>query len=91
LDVGHDAVRLACFDIAGEIPEGPQGPLDHPVGAAERLADRGPRLADAVPGRLAPAWAAYLGHPALVDPVGRWADQREVAAQCIPDAARSAA
>jgi hypothetical protein len=91
LDVGHDAVHLACFDMADEIPEGRQGRLDYLVGAAERLADRGPRLVDAVPGRLDPALAACQGRPASADLVGRWAQPLEVGAPCIPDEARSAA
>ena len=91
LDVGHDAVHPACFDMAGEIPEGRQGRPDHLVGAAERLADRGPRLADAAPGRLDPAWAACLGRPASVALVARWAEPLVVAARYRPDAARSAA
>jgi hypothetical protein len=54
-DEDRGAVRQVCFDIAGAIPEGLRGHLGLPgrmAGAAERLAGREPRPADAVLGRL---------------------------------------
>jgi hypothetical protein len=73
------------------IPEDHRGLLIRLVWGAEKLAGREPRLADAVPAHPAPAWAVFLGLPALVDLVERWAQQPAAAALCIPDAALSAA
>jgi hypothetical protein len=47
-DAGLDVARRACLDMEDAIPEVRRGRLDHLVWAAGKLADREPRLADAV-------------------------------------------
>ena len=91
LDADRDAVRPACPDMVDAIPEGRQGRLDRLVWAAEKLAVREPRLADAVPAHLDSAWAVFPGRPALVALVERWARRRAAAGPCTPDEALSAA
>ena len=48
LDADRDAVRRACPDMADAIPGGRRGLPVQMDEAAEKLADREPRLADAV-------------------------------------------
>lgn len=48
-DADHDVVRRACPDMGDAIPEGRRGRSDRLVWVVEKLAGRGPRLADAVP------------------------------------------
>jgi hypothetical protein len=92
LDEDHDVVRRACLDTVDAIPEVPRGRLDRrPVWAAEKLAGREPRLADAVLAHLGSASTAFLGLPAWVDLEGHWALLRVAAALCTPDEALSAA
>ena len=91
LDADHDAVRPACLDMVDAIPEVRRGRSDRLVWAAEKLAAREPRLADAVPAHLDSAWAVFLGLPALVGLVERWARRRAAAEPCTPDEALSAA
>lgn len=62
-DADLDVVRRACPDMADAIPEARRGLMDEAVG---KLAGREPRLADAVLGHLALAWAVCLGLPASV-------------------------
>ena len=91
LGVDHDVVRRACLDTVDAILEVRRGRLDRrPVWAAEKLAGREPRLADAVLAHLGSAWTAFPGLPAWVDLEGRWALLRVEAALCTPDEALSA-
>ena len=91
LDADRDAVRRACLDTVDAIPEDLRGLQVRLVWAAGKLAGRAPRLADAVPARPDPAWAAFLGLPASVGLEVRWVRLRAAAALCIPDEALSAA
>jgi len=91
LDADLDVVLPACPDMADAIPEDHRGLPVHLDEAAGKLAVREPRLADAVLARLAPAWAACLGLPALVGLVGRWARPLAAAEPYIQDEALSAA
>ena len=92
LDADLDAVHRACLGMVDAIPEVRWGRLDRrPVWAAEKLAVREPRLADAVLAHLGSAWTAFPGLPAWVDLEGRWALLRVAAALCTPDEALSAA
>jgi hypothetical protein len=91
LDADRGAVRRVCPDTVDAILEDHQGLLVHLDEAVGKLAAREPRLADAVLARPAPAWAVFLGLPALVGLVGRWVRQRAAAALYIPDEALSAA
>jgi hypothetical protein len=90
-DADHGAVLRVCSGRVGAIPEGRLGHQDRMAVAAEKLAGREPRPADAVPGHRDSAWAVFLGLPALVALVGRSAQPRAEAGLCKPDAARSAA
>lgn len=90
-DVDLDAVRRVCLDTVDAIPEDHLGLQGRMVWAAEKLADREPRLADAVPAHLGSAWAVYPERPALGDRVERWAQLRAAAALCTPAEALSAA
>jgi hypothetical protein len=90
-DADRGAVRRACFDTVGAIPENHQGRLGLLDVAAGKLADREPRLADAVRGRLDFAWAVYLGLLAWGGLVERWAQPRVAAELYRPDEALSAA
>jgi hypothetical protein len=91
LDADRDAVRRACLDTVDAIPEDLRGLQVHLDEAAEKLAAREPRLADAVPARPDPAWAVFLGLLALVALGGRWVRLRAAAAPCTPDEGLSAA
>jgi hypothetical protein len=91
LDADHGAVLRACLDMVGAIPEDRQGHLGHLAWAAEKLAGREPRLADADLDHPDPAWAECLGLPASVGLVGRWAQPRAAAELCTRDEALSAA
>jgi hypothetical protein len=55
LGADRDAARLACLDTADAIPEDRLGRSDRLVWAAEKLADREPRLAGAVLAHLGSA------------------------------------
>jgi hypothetical protein len=90
-DADRGAVRRACFDMVGAIPEDRQGHLGHLAWAAEKLAGREPRLADAVPDHPDPAWFECLGLPASVGLVVHWAQPRAAAELCTQDEALSAA
>jgi len=59
-DADRDAVHRACFDMVGAIPEDRQGRLGCRAWAAEKLAGRAPRPADAVPDHPDFAWAVCL-------------------------------
>ena len=89
-DADHGAVHRAFLDKVGAIPEDRQGHLGHPAWAAEKLAGREPRLADAVPDHLDPAWGVYLGLPAWIGLVARWAELHAAVAPYIRDADRFA-
>jgi hypothetical protein len=91
LDADHDAVRRVCLDTVDEILEGHWGLQVRLDEAAEKLAAREPRLADAVLARPDLAWAVCLAILALVGLVGRWARRRAAAALYIPDEVLSAA
>ena len=91
LGADHDAVRPVCLDMVDAIPEDHRGLPVHLDEAAEKLAVREPRLADVVLARLAPAWAACLGLPALVGLVERWARPLAAAEPYIQDEAPFAA
>ena len=91
LDADRDAVRRACLDMVDAIPEDHRGLQVRLVWAAGKLAGRAPRLADAVPARPDPAWAAFLGLPAWGALVERWARRPAAAELYIPDEAPSAA
>jgi hypothetical protein len=91
LGADRDAVRRVCLDTVGAIPEVRLGRLDRLVWAAEKLADREPRLADAVLAHLGLALAVSLGLPALVGLAERWAQLRAAAEPYTPDEALSAA
>jgi hypothetical protein len=84
-DAAHDAVRRACPDMADAIPEVRRGRWDRLVWAAEKLAGREPRLADAVLAHLGPAWAVFPGLRASGALVERWVRRRAVAELCTPD------
>ena len=86
LDADHAAVRPVDPDMAGAIPEDLR---DRTVLAAGKSAVHEPRLADAVPDRL--AWALFPGRLASDVPVKRLARQLAAVAQYKQDAARSAA
>lgn len=90
-DADHGAARRVCFGRVAAVPEDRWGLLARMAVAAERLAGREPRPADAVPDRHGSAWAVFLGLPALAALVGRSAQPRAEAGLCKPDAARSAA
>jgi hypothetical protein len=66
LGAGRDAARRACLDTVDAILEDHLGLPVRPDEAAEKLAAHEPRLADAVPAHLDPAWAACLEPPAWV-------------------------
>jgi hypothetical protein len=91
LGAGRDAVRRVCSDTADAIPEDHLGRSDRLVEVAEKLADREPRLADAVLAHLDPAWGVYPGLPASVALVGRLAQLRAAVAPYTPDEALFAA
>jgi hypothetical protein len=65
--------------------------LDRLVWAAGKLADREPRLADAVPAHPGFALAENPAHLALIALVERWARVRAAAELYTPDEALSAA
>jgi hypothetical protein len=65
-DADLDAVHRACLDTVDAILEDHLGRSDRLDEAAEKLAARELRLADAVPAHLDPAWAVCLGLPAWV-------------------------
>ena len=90
-DAALDAVHRAFLDTVDAIPEDRRGLPVQMDEAAGKLAAHEPRLADVVPAHLAPAWAEYLGLPALVCLAERWALPRVEAALYIPDEAQSAA
>lgn len=91
LDVDHDAVRRACPDMVGAIPEVHRGLPVRLVWGAEKLAVRELCLADAVRAHPDSALAVFPGLPALVCLVERWALRRAAAELYIPDEALSAA
>ena len=89
-DADRGAVRRACLDMVGAIPE--DHCLPDPLAVAvEKLAVHGPRPADAVPGHPDPAWAECLELPASDGLAERWAQLRVVVAPCIRAEDQSAA
>jgi hypothetical protein len=88
-DADRDAVRRAFLDTVGAIPEDHWDHLARPAWAAEKLAVREPRPADAVPDHPDFAWAVCLEHPALICFVGRWAEPHGAVEPYIRDADRS--
>jgi hypothetical protein len=92
LDADLDVVRRVCPDTVDAILEDHRGRPVHLDEAAEKLAGREPRPADAVLAHLAPAWTACLGLPAsAADFVERWARPLAAAALYIQDEAPFAA
>jgi hypothetical protein len=91
LDADLDVVLPVCPDMADAILEDHRGRPVHLDEVAEKLAVREPRPADAVLAHPDPAWAVFLGLPALVGLVGRWVQRRAAAALYIPDEAPFAA
>ena len=90
-DADRGAARRACLDMEDAIPEVRRGRLDHLVWAAGKLADREPRLADAVLAHLDSAWAENPAHLALIVLEERWARVRAAVELYKPDEALSAA
>jgi hypothetical protein len=66
LGAGRDAAHRACLDTVDAIQEDHLGRSDRLDEAAEKLAARELRLADAVPAHLDPAWAVCPELPAWV-------------------------
>ena len=66
LGAGRDAAHRACLDTVDAILEDHLGRSDRLDEAAEKLAARELRLADAVPAHLDPAWAVCPELPAWV-------------------------
>lgn len=91
LDADHDAAHRVCLDTVDAIPEDRQGRSDRLVWGAGKLAARELRLVDAAPAHPGPAWVEFLGLPALVGLVERWAQLRAEAALYTPDEVLSAA
>jgi hypothetical protein len=91
-DADLDVVLPACPDTVDAILEDHRDLPVHLDEAAEKLAVREPRLADAVLAHLAPAWAARLGlHASAADFVEHWARPLAAAALYIQDEAPFAA
>ncbi len=91
LDVDRDAVRRVCPDMVDAIPEVRRGLPVRRVWGAEKLAVRELCLADAVRAHPDSALAVFLGRPASVGLVERWARLRAAAELYIPDEAPSVA